>query len=85
MDVQGLGPQRAVAAFGRRRGCGLAAGLLLGHARRPTVAPKRGLEGLAETSDGPILRGRDEVRQRGHSAQRPYALGTGFLYKETRK
>lgn len=40
VDVQGLGPERAVATFWRRWGCRLAAGLLLGHARRPSVAPK---------------------------------------------
>lgn len=84
VDVQSLGPECAVAPFGWRWGCGLAAGLLLGHARRPPVAPERGLEGLAEASDGPILHGGDEVRQRGHSAQRPHTLCTGFL-RDTRK
>lgn len=80
VDVQSLGPERAVAAFGWCGSCGFAARLLLGHARRPPITPERGLEGLAEASDGPILRGRDEVRQRGHSAKRPHTLGTGFLW-----
>lgn len=79
VDVQSLGPECAVAALGWRGSRSLAAGLLLGHARRPSIAPERGLEGLAEASDGPILHGRDEVRQRGHSAERPHTLSTGFL------
>ncbi len=63
MDVQGLGPERAVSSLGWCGSRSLAAGFLLGHARRPPVTPKRGLEGLAEASDGPILHGRNEVRQ----------------------